>query len=210
MLSVHVANQTLFTDRIFLAHAASLRQTSFFARWKFRGFLHSFFLKGAGLDAIRPATPATHCSPMRFAWSILVLIWRVGHPPNFSRDLISTHRCIAPLCSTATGFVEKDGIWYHYPPALLCGNDGCASLDIVNSSLDTCDANQVAQLKRLVHQQENTGKKVLKNVLECKAYRHAGDAQHLDEVGGSERWRHYGKCNQKSQDHDTGLHKAAD
>jgi hypothetical protein len=34
-----------------LAHAASLRQTSFFARWKFRGFLHSFFLKGAGLDA---------------------------------------------------------------------------------------------------------------------------------------------------------------
>jgi hypothetical protein len=42
LLSVHVANQKLLADRIFLAHAASLRQTSFFARWKFRGFLHSF------------------------------------------------------------------------------------------------------------------------------------------------------------------------
>jgi len=42
LLSVHLANQRLFADRIFLAHAASLRQTSFFARWKFRGFLHSF------------------------------------------------------------------------------------------------------------------------------------------------------------------------
>jgi hypothetical protein len=33
--SVHVTNQRLLADRIFLAHhAASLRQTSFFARWK--------------------------------------------------------------------------------------------------------------------------------------------------------------------------------
>jgi hypothetical protein len=51
LLPVHLANQRLLADRIFLAHAARLRQTSFFARWKFRGFLHSFFLKGAGLDA---------------------------------------------------------------------------------------------------------------------------------------------------------------
>ncbi|MGA7855574.1 MAG: hypothetical protein WCA15_19810, partial [Candidatus Acidiferrales bacterium] len=42
LLSVYVANQRLLADRIFLAHAASLRQTSFFARWKFGGFLHSF------------------------------------------------------------------------------------------------------------------------------------------------------------------------
>ena len=42
LLSVHVANQRLLADRIFSAHAASLRQTSFFARWKFRGFLHTF------------------------------------------------------------------------------------------------------------------------------------------------------------------------
>jgi REP element-mobilizing transposase RayT len=31
--------------RIFLAHAASLRQASYFARLKFRGFLHSFVLR---------------------------------------------------------------------------------------------------------------------------------------------------------------------
>jgi hypothetical protein len=42
LLSVHVANQRLFADRIFLAHAASLRQTFYFARWKLGGFLHSF------------------------------------------------------------------------------------------------------------------------------------------------------------------------
>jgi hypothetical protein len=58
LLSVHGANQWLFAHRIFLAHAASLRQTYFFARWKFRGFLRSFFLKGAGLDATRSTTTA--------------------------------------------------------------------------------------------------------------------------------------------------------
>jgi hypothetical protein len=42
LLSVHVADQRLLADRIFLAHAASLRQTFYFARLKLRGFLHSF------------------------------------------------------------------------------------------------------------------------------------------------------------------------
>jgi hypothetical protein len=42
LLSVHVANQRLLADRIFLAHAASLRQSFYFARCKFRGFFHSF------------------------------------------------------------------------------------------------------------------------------------------------------------------------
>ena len=51
MLSVHLAKQRLFADRIYLAQAARLRQTFFFARWKFRGYLHSLFLKGAGLAA---------------------------------------------------------------------------------------------------------------------------------------------------------------
>jgi hypothetical protein len=52
LLSVHLANQWLFADRIFLAHAASLRQASFFARWKFRGFLHSFEAKGGAPAAV--------------------------------------------------------------------------------------------------------------------------------------------------------------
>jgi hypothetical protein len=43
----------LLADRIFLAHAASLRQASFFARWKFRGFLHSFI----HIDAYRVSQP---------------------------------------------------------------------------------------------------------------------------------------------------------
>jgi hypothetical protein len=42
LLSVHVADQGLIVDDIFFAHAASLRQAFYFARRKFRGFLHSF------------------------------------------------------------------------------------------------------------------------------------------------------------------------
>jgi hypothetical protein len=64
LLSVHVANQRLFADRIFLAHAASLRQTSFFARWNSEGFLHSFVLKGAALEFTDRATkPDVHSRP---------------------------------------------------------------------------------------------------------------------------------------------------
>ncbi|SRR6266436_2452580 len=47
LLAVHVADQRLVA-RIFLAHAASLRQTSPFARLKFRGFLHSFKTESMG------------------------------------------------------------------------------------------------------------------------------------------------------------------
>jgi len=43
--AIPIADQRLFADRIFLAHAASLRQTFYFARRKFRGFLHSFVLR---------------------------------------------------------------------------------------------------------------------------------------------------------------------
>ena len=66
-MSVHVANQRLFADRIFLAHAARLRQTSFFARWKFRGFLHAFKPKSAA-----------HSKSNAFVW------WcgRLCHPPR--------------------------------------------------------------------------------------------------------------------------------
>src|SRR5271155_3994536 len=50
LLAVHVANQRLFAERIFLAHAASPRQTFYFARWKFGGFLHSFKIHLTGVN----------------------------------------------------------------------------------------------------------------------------------------------------------------
>jgi hypothetical protein len=83
-LSVHGAKQRLFADRIFLAHAASLRQTSFFARWKFRGFLHSFFLKGAGLDAASADRPLACLEERRHAPLLRILgsscsIRPIGH-----------------------------------------------------------------------------------------------------------------------------------
>ena len=43
--TIYLADQGLLAARIFLAHAASLRHTTFFARVKFGGFLHSFILR---------------------------------------------------------------------------------------------------------------------------------------------------------------------
>src|ERR1700722_2792265 len=51
LLPVYVADQRLVA-RVFLAHAASLRHVIFFARMKFRGFLHSFNPKGAAPSAL--------------------------------------------------------------------------------------------------------------------------------------------------------------
>jgi hypothetical protein len=44
LLPVYVADQRLVA-RVFLAHPASLRHVIFFARMKFRGFLHGFVLR---------------------------------------------------------------------------------------------------------------------------------------------------------------------
>jgi hypothetical protein len=42
LLSVHVADQGLLVGDIFFVHAASLRQTFYFARQNLVGFFHSF------------------------------------------------------------------------------------------------------------------------------------------------------------------------
>ena len=44
LLSVHVADQGLLVGDIFFAHAASLRQTFYFARREFRGFFTASYL----------------------------------------------------------------------------------------------------------------------------------------------------------------------
>src|SRR6266436_2958392 len=48
LLSVDPSDQRLVV-RVFLAHAASLRHGSFFARLKFKRFLHSFVCESEGL-----------------------------------------------------------------------------------------------------------------------------------------------------------------
>ncbi|HWO37868.1 MAG TPA: hypothetical protein VNO32_54540, partial [Candidatus Acidoferrum sp.] len=74
LLSVHVADQRTLVDRIFFAHAASLRQTAYFARLKFRGFLHSFKPKSA------PPGNST-----AYVWAV-----RKGAPPS----LYTIHRIV--------------------------------------------------------------------------------------------------------------------
>src|SRR2546427_3560036 len=59
--------------RVFLAHAASVRHAILFARMKFRGFLHSFFMRVrvltlffARLVSTRPFTPPSQPFNHRF------------------------------------------------------------------------------------------------------------------------------------------------
>src|ERR1700693_45195 len=54
LLSVHVANQRLLAGCIFLAHAASLRRSFYFARLKFTGFLHTFNFQVSDTPQITP------------------------------------------------------------------------------------------------------------------------------------------------------------
>src|SRR5438445_11142144 len=69
LLSIHVADQRLLAARIFLAHAASLRQTTFFASLTFRGFLHSFVLRVRVLSLFPLAVPHFLLSTWRLVWS---------------------------------------------------------------------------------------------------------------------------------------------
>jgi hypothetical protein len=70
LLSVYVANQRLLADRIFLAHAANLRLTFYFARWKFGGFLHSFY----GTCQVTRASSTGRCNTIQCIDSTL-LAW---------------------------------------------------------------------------------------------------------------------------------------
>jgi hypothetical protein len=52
LLSVHVADQGLLVNDIFFAHAASLRQTFYFARWEFSGVSSQLLTYVSGPDNI--------------------------------------------------------------------------------------------------------------------------------------------------------------
>src|SRR5215831_51187 len=62
------------------------------------------------------------------------------------------------------------------------GDYGCARLDVIDRTFDAGDANEIADAKRFLNQQENAGKKILQNILKSKPYRDAADAQNLDQV----------------------------
>src|SRR5580658_2951235 len=114
LLSVHVTNQWLLADRIFLAHAASLRQTSLLARWKFTGFLHSFDLKRAVLDAASLLNlRGNHC-------------FMSGHgttdiPPTHRRRFACTERseCAQRACQWHARRIYTEDLPAAGPPA--CG-----------------------------------------------------------------------------------------
>jgi len=55
----------------------------------------------------------------------------------------------------------------------------------------------------------SSSEEVLENILESESDGHAADAEHLDEVGGVEGWRHHGKRYEKTQNDDAGLDEPA-
>ncbi|HEX9234391.1 MAG TPA: hypothetical protein VF863_08260 [Candidatus Acidoferrum sp.] len=57
-------------------------------------------------------------------------------------------------------------------------------------------------------QQKDSGKKVLKNILERETNGNTADPKQFDQITCSERWRNHGKCNQKTQDKNACLDQA--
>ena len=89
---------------------------------------------------------------------------------------------------------KEHGIWNYDVAAFTCFDNRSTSLNTLDISLDARDTNKIAQLRRLVHQEQNACEKVLENILERKSNRHTADAEHLDKVGGLKRRCHNGKC----------------
>ena len=81
LLSVHVANQRLLAGCIFLAHAASLRQTFYFSKIKFRRSFHSF-VTGSARDAI------SRVGLQKRAFRALFGVAAINHAPNIPKPLL--------------------------------------------------------------------------------------------------------------------------
>jgi len=105
---------------------------------------------------------------------------------------------------------KKHGIRNYDIAAFLRSNHRSASLNIFNISLYTGNTDEIAEPKRLIYQQQNASKEILENILESEADGHGADAEHLDEVGSVEGWRHHGKRDEKTQNNDAGLYEPAD
>ena len=95
-------------------------------------------------------------------------------------------------------------------PALFRRDDGGARLNVVYSSLDTDDADQIADAKRLLKQQQDAREKVLENILEGEANRYGSDAENFDEIGSLKRRCDDRKGDEEAEDDDAGLNHPAE
>lgn len=86
--------------------------------------------------------------------------------------------------------------------AALGADNGGARLNVVDISLNAGDADPIAGLEWLLHQNQNAREEILQDVLKGEANGDAADPQDLDQVAGLKRWRDHRQPNQESKDHD--------
>lgn len=95
-------------------------------------------------------------------------------------------------------------------PPLLRGDDRCTRLDVIDRAFYAGDADEIADAKWLLKEQQNAGEKVLQNILEGESDGDAADAQDFDQVGCLEGRSDHGQSDEKAEYHDTGVNQAAE
>jgi len=104
---------------------------------------------------------------------------------------------------------EDDGVRNNDLASLLGGDDGCARLNVVDRALDAGHTDEIADAKRFLQKQQDSGQKILQDVLEGEADGDAADTKDLDQVGRLKRRSDYGKGYQEAQYDDAGVHQTA-
>jgi hypothetical protein len=88
------------------------------------------------------------------------------------------------------------------------GSDhGGACLDIFDFSFEAGDIYPVADLKGLLHQDQDSGEKILQNILKGEANRYATDSEHFDEVCGVKGRRQGGEGGQETNHENREVHQ---
>jgi hypothetical protein len=80
-------------------------------------------------------------------------------------------------------------------------------LDIFDFSFKSSDIYPVADLKGFLHQDQDSGEKILQNILKGEANRYATDSKHFDEVCGVKGWRQGGEGGQQTNHENREVHQ---
>jgi len=91
---------------------------------------------------------------------------------------------------------KDDDIWDDDVPSFLGRHHRRAGLDVRNATLNSRDADEIAESERLLQEQKNARNEVLKNTLKCKTDRNGADTWHLDQIRGLKRRSNYGDRDQ--------------
>src|SRR5262249_40657229 len=101
-----------------------------------------------------------------------------------ANEVSATELSVSLYLVDGDGIGKNDGVGNDDIPSLFRSHNRRAGLDIRNMPLNPRDANKIAQSKRLLQQQEDSCKEILKDILKRKTYSHCSDSQHLNQISG--------------------------